>query len=393
MSLYFFNPDNDLALANFRVNYTPPASALKIARDLAMLPLWYAPNGAKIVAEESESKPFLQAVEQLFSIHALLISFSETADFSNEKIIPWGWNPTLRKKLSDVNVPEAILPSLETLKRLREYSGRQYAVKMLRELKAESDIFCGESYFFTTLNDVLLFLASQSGNSVLKMPNSGSGKGLIWILGSITDKQTDWVKRILKTQGGIVAEPVLNKIRDFAMEFHAENGKIYFAGYSLFRSAASGAYLGNELMSDENIEKVLSEYVSIDVLRHLQDTLRQKLTRYFPYYSGYLGVDMMICETSRSYCVQPCVEINMRMNMGMVARIFYDRFVSSKAAGRYAVDFFKKRGEALVHHQKMTTNFPLVIENGKIKSGYFNLTPVTEDTNYAAWVEIGCLQN
>ena len=386
--MYLFNPDNDLALANFSANYTPPASALKIARDLAIIPLWYAPDGTKIVAEGDENNRFLQSIQHLFLINASLIPFSEIGRVLTKKIVPWGWNPSLRKKLSEVNVREDDLPSLESLKRLREYSGRQYAVKMLRELRAESDLFCGESHFFTTLENVLLFLASQSGNCVLKMPNSGSGKGLIWILGTITDKQIDWVKRVLKIQGGVVAEPMLNKARDFAMEFYADNGNIRFAGYSLFRSAASGAYLGNELMSDKNIEEILSYCVPVDILSQVQWLLLKKLPHYFPHYTGYLGVDMMVCETADGYFLQPCVEINMRMNMGMVARIFYDRFVFPKSTGSYAVDFFKKQGEALAHHQKMTTLCPLVIEDGKIKSGYLNLTPVVEDTNYVAWVEI-----
>lgn len=383
-----FNPDNDLALANFSANYTPPASALKIARDLAILPLWYAPDGAKIVAEGDENNRFLQSIQHLFTINASLIPFSEIGRVLTGKIVPWGWNPLLRKKLSEVNVREEDLPSLETLKRVREYSGRQYAVKMLRELSAASDFFCGESHFFTTLENVLLFLDSQSGNCVLKMPNSGSGKGLIWILGSITDKQIDWVKRVLKIQGGVVAEPVLNKARDFAMEFYADNGNIRFAGYSLFRSAASGAYLGNELISNENIEETLSQYIPVDILSQVQWLLLKKLSHYFPRYTGYLGVDMMVCETADGYFLQPCVEINMRMNMGMVARIFYDRFVSPKSTGSYTVDFFEKQGESLAHHQKMTTLCPLVIEDGKIKSGYLNLTPVVQDTNYKVWVEI-----
>jgi hypothetical protein len=386
--MYLFNPDNDLALANFNANYTPPASARKITEDLSVLPFWYAPAGSKIVIEDAASKVFLESMQSLFGTKTSAIPFSKISDFPNEKIIPWGWNPALRKRLLEANVPENNLPTSKTLQRLRDYSGRQYAVKMLRELKHENEIFCGESHYFTSVDDVLRFLASQSGNSVLKMPNSGSGKGLVWILGEITGKQTDWAQRAITTQGGIVAEPVLNKIRDFAMEFYMDSGDIRFVGYSLFHSAASGAYMGNVLMSDEKIEKQLSEYVSTQVLHQLCASLQERLLQFFPFYSGYLGVDMMVCQTPAGYQIQPCVEINMRMNMGLVAHTFYERFVAQETSGRYMVDFFKKTGEALAFHQKMQTDFPLIIKNGRIEKGYLALAPVNELSSYMAWVLI-----
>ena len=42
MKLYVFNPDTDMALANNEENYMAPASACRMAQDLALLPVWYA---------------------------------------------------------------------------------------------------------------------------------------------------------------------------------------------------------------------------------------------------------------------------------------------------------------------------------------------------------------
>ena len=396
--MYLFNPDNDLALANFNPHYTPPASVVKMAEDLAVLPLWYAPSGSKIVAEGDENSAFLKSMQAFFSMETELIPLSEIGNFPTKKIVPWGWNPALRKKLLEANVPEEQLPAIEELKRLRNYSGRQYAVQMLRELQQsengqsqptlESSTFCGESHYFTSIDTVLTFLATQSGNNVLKMPYSGSGKGLVWVLGEITDKQTDWVRRVLKTQNGIVVEPVMNKKYDFAMEFYMENSKVCFVGYSLFRSSPSGAYMGNILMPDVEIEKQLSEFVSSRILHQLCELLKRKLSFFFPFYTGYLGVDMMICQTSAGYRVQPCVEINMRMNMGLVAHTFYKRFVKQGVSGQFRVNFFKKTGEALEHHRQMMNNFPPVIENRRIKQGYLSLVPVNERSSYVAYVII-----
>lgn len=385
--MHLFNPWHDLALANFAANYTPPASALQMTEELALLPVWYG-EGDAVIAEGKETRSFLDTIKEVLPVSAELISFAEIALHPREKIIPWGWNPALCKKLLSLGASKEQIPTMEELQRLRDYSDRQHAVRLLRELSAQESSFCGESHYFTRVEELLDFLQSTPGDKVLKMPLSGSGKGLIWILGAITDKQVDWCRRVIREQGGVVAEPVLQRVVDLAMEFYLDEGITRFAGYSMFRSAKSGAYLGNELLSDSRIEENLSAYVSIELLHRLRETLLGKLSLYFPSYSGYAGVDMMICKTEEGYAVQPCVEINMRMNMGVVARRFQDRFMGVDGQGRFTVDYFRKPEGALSFHQKMQRESPLTVENGKIVSGYLSLTPVTADTRYSAYIVV-----
>ncbi len=426
--MYLFNPENDLALANFSLNYTPPASAIRMAEELAVLPIWYAGADAasagkdglvggmstaidtkavawdtvmaagsadtsessdtKVIAAGELNRSFLETVKKVLPVQASLVSFSDIASYPYLKIVPWGWNPALKRKLISSGVSEDALPSAKELIRLRSYSNRLHAVEILRELQTEEEIFCGESRFFTDTEELYAWLQSISGNKVLKMPLSGSGKGLIWILGEITDKQRDWCRRVVREQGGVVAEPVLTKIQDFAMEFYLHEGTVRFAGYSMFSAAASGAYTGNELLSDTRIEEKLTNFISVELLRRLRNSLIEKLSGRFPLYTGYAGVDMMVCETLGGYCLQPCVEINMRMNMGIVARIFHNRYMYPDAEGKFVVDYFKKPEGALLFHEKMQRESPLKVENGKILSGYLSLTPVTKTTGYIAYVSV-----
>lgn len=387
--MFLFNPENDLALANFSPFYTPPASARKMAKDLAILPLWYAEEGSKIIAEGVHNTVFLAQLKDVLPLDATLISFSDLFSFSRAKVIPWGWNPSLRKKLIDAGMDAAILPSLNELERIREYSSRQNAVRLLKELRAENSFFCGESHFFTEAEEVLKFLSSCEGDKVLKMPYSGSGKGLVWIKGYITEKQYDWCRRVIKNQGGVVAEPVFDKILDFAMEFFLEKGRVNFKGYSLFRSTFSGAYAGNYLLSDHSIKQRLSTYVPLSYLHDLISYLEQKLIVYFPAYTGFLGVDMMICRIKeQGYRIHPCVEINMRMNMGLVARAFYDRFVHEASEGIFKIGFFKQNGEALQYKTKMQADNPLIVKDKRIVSGFLPLNPVNERTRFLAFARI-----
>ena len=39
-TIYYFNPENDMALANFTPYYKAPAEIVRMANDLAALPAW-----------------------------------------------------------------------------------------------------------------------------------------------------------------------------------------------------------------------------------------------------------------------------------------------------------------------------------------------------------------
>ena len=387
--MYIFNPDNDLALANFSPHFTAPASALKMRHDLAMLPIWYAPDGAMVIAEGELNNKLLSKLRKLLPIKSSFISAAEVAGFSHCNIKPWGWNPSLRKEFIQWGVNENLLPSMSNINLLRNYSSRQNAVNLLDELRMNNPYFCGESYYFTKVDHLLYYLNRAKGLQVLKMPYSGSGKGIVWLKGGISDKQIDWCRRVLKMQGGVVVEPVLNKVLDFAMEFEMNDHNIQFVGYSLFQSAASGAYLGNLLLSDADIQDKLTTYLDRSLLIDLKDLLKNKLSSYFPYYRGYLGVDMMVCKTDEgTYQLQPCVEVNMRMNMGIVAHRIQERFVHPYSRGLFSINYFKQEGEALKRSSTIQANNPLVILNGKIRSGYLTLTPVDKNTKYTATLDI-----
>ena len=89
--------------------------------------------------------------------------------------------------------------------------------------------------------------------------------------------------------------------------------------------AHNGAYKGNLLASDDSIERILGEYVAVEELRYTRDRildfLQEKLKgRYW----GYVGVDQFIFAEGGKYLLNPAVEINLRMTMGLIARNIFD---------------------------------------------------------------------
>lgn len=191
----------------------------------------------------------------------------------------------------------------------------------------------------------------------------------------------------------VVGEPFYDKEKDFAMEFFSNGkGEVRFAGYSLFETDKRGIYKENLLASNNDILQKLSAYVPASALHSLRKQLTIELTKAIGEYEGYLGVDMMVCRLSSfkaDYAIHPCVEINLRMNMGVVARLVYDRYVCDGMQGRYAIEYYPSPGEAEQADRSMRQQYPLYLENGKIKSGYLSLTPVNRLTAYQAYILIG----
>lgn len=389
-ALYLFNPEHDLALASGEANYMAPASARRMASELALLPMWYAEEGSAVLAPSAYNLDYVKKIQELLGLSVDLITDPELAIEQDLDIRPWGWDVALRKRLSVLGVDEVLLPSMGQLNDLREYSHRSKAVALLPELQL-NECFCGESYYLKTPEEWKRFVEGRK-ECLLKAPLSGSGKGLNWCKGIFTPFISGWCTRVAASQGGVIAEPIYNKVEDFAMEFYSDGaGELTFVGYSLFHTGKSGMYEGNCLLSNEAIRKKLSQYIPLEALMDLENCLKYRLSALVgTVYKGYLGVDMMICRFPENekpvFRIHPCVEINLRMNMGVIARFLHDRYVRPGSTGRFVIDYHPSEGEALQEHERMSATYPLEIREGRVYSGYLPLVPVHRRSCYRAWI-------
>lgn len=103
-------------------------------------------------------------------------------------------------------------------------------------------------------------------------------------------------------------------------------------------------------------------------------------------YCGFLGVDMMICLEDGKYLLHPCVEINLRMNMGVVSHTILNRYVHCLSHGKYIVKYYSEDGEAWDAFCQMKATYKLHLCDGKLAEGYMPLTPVKQDTHYHAFL-------
>ena len=250
-------------------------------------------------------------------------------------------------------------------------------------------------------------------------------------------KVKNWINALIKRHGYLTAEPFYNKVQDFAMEFSLRNGQCHFIGYSLFNTNHHGRYESNLLLADEEIENRLAQYIPHATLHEVRDWIISHSTHIIPTewntteHPLYFGIDMMVVKDGRQCTIDnprfrnqdsefinqnseirnqkseiriqkseiksqkseiklhPCVEINLRLNMGIIAHEVRRKLLAPGTEGTFHVTAFPTEEAAQQFHQEQTTKYPPVYREGKIVSGHHPLTPIHPHTRHHAYVICG----
>lgn len=390
MKLFVFNPENDLALANNQWNFIAPASARKMRQDLETLPVWWTSTDDRVWVSRNPEHHYFKSLklEDRFTVFPGEDSVSQVA--------PWGWSPLLAAQLRQAGVDASLLPDEAGMNTLREYSGRAYAVSVLEQLRAAAsahpkwaDSLCGRSFFCTSIGQIEE-LFRQYPHTILKALWSGSGKGLRLGTSSLEAPLTGWCSRLIREQGGVVVEPLYNKVCDLACEFYSDGqGHVYYEGLSLFTTTHQCAYSGNRVAKEVEKEDALSEWLDLRLLDWVSCELIHILqSGPARTYTGPLGVDMMVCRSDDgAFLLHPCVEINLRMTMGMVA-LRLQKWLSDGVEGRFYIDYSADSSVLNQRAREDASRRPPLFRDGKMVSGCLPLTPVYSDTCYRACLEI-----
>lgn len=389
--LYVFNPDHDLALAHGMTHYVSPASAVQFATDAAVLPAWIFNDGYLLVNKCVTDSDFLSLCKKL-NIRSRWVTNEGLSDILREdnkiEVVPWGWNYTFRQKMADSGVDVACLPTMQDLENIRRLSHRRLTIAALQFLNRKN---AANDYplplELTTIEAVDDFVKVH-GDVVLKMPWSGSGRGLRRVVGEMTEHQRGWARQSIRKHGCVMGEIFRNVVQDFAMEFHC-GAEVGFCGYSLF-STHNGVYQGNVLMSDDAIESHLAQFISPMQIAETQHSLLQFLeAEVRPFYKGPVGVDMFVFQEDNQYRLYPCVEINLRMTMGLLATVFCKKYLEKESKGLLKMRHSPKNGALLAEKRQFSAQIPPVIRDGKLVSGHLFSTPIHAGTHYAVEVFVG----
>ncbi|MGM9788556.1 MAG: hypothetical protein ACI3ZF_06640 [Candidatus Cryptobacteroides sp.] len=301
--LYVFNPEHEQCLSNGNRNYCPDLSSQKFAQDCASI-----------------------------------MRFAG----SEEEINVWGWDLVIKHRLLNQGIPEDKLPSDEHIAMIRRLAHRRESMKLgiylserlnspylsypaQRELKSVGEL----AYFIEEVGDVMV-----------KSPWSSSGKGLRRLYrGRVTENDWGRCRKVMEKQGSLIAEELQELALNVGIQLRIKEGKASLANYSIFETCRC-AYKDNLLVSDDYVRRKCAEYLPEGLLDQACGEIIKYLEHSeFRFYSGYLGVDTYICrDREGNYLLRPCVEINLRMTMGIVASRVYRHFAERFEDGKYLME-------------------------------------------------------
>ena len=319
--IHCFNPSHEIALAANKNNFMPKGNVQDMERQL-----WYAPylymNDDDIVFNHHENK-FYDANHSIVDIRNI-----------NDTVLlpcPWGWNLNVRKWFEKAGVSQSLMPSKLEIAKIRELASRKFAAGYINLIfknkywKGIKQRLVGHNMTFV---ENIKQVEWKADNMIFKLPWSSSGRG-IYIARKDDERAEEKIQRMISSQGGVLADIFYDKLIDFAMEFYlGYDGDVDFLGFSIFNAMQQGKYAGNMVDSQKVIKLAIANTLGdeslIDhVLRAHLFTIKNTLAGA---YNGVVGIDMMVVNTEDGVKIHPCVEINLRLNMGIMAMEAYRRF-------------------------------------------------------------------
>ncbi len=363
--VYIFNPDNDLALAQGGDHYVAPPFARKLAQDLCVLPMWYAPPGSCILVAHEKFKPWVMTHGQ----DVAPVTKKELVALTDVSFRPWGWSTTLRKRLTRLGVAAEMLPTIAETEKIRELAHRNISIVIHEKLRTlTNSTFSPIPLELKSIDEIMKF-ASDNPGCFLKSPWSGSGQGVYRVIDHNDRYVQNWCRGVLKKQGSVLCEKGLNKIQDFAIEFDCTRGRAELYGFSIFINDFHSQYLRGHVSNKDNMHRLLlGQCPQLDfIVEQLATILNEIIT---PYYKGFLGIDMLLYEEEGHIRLNPCVELNLRTTMGVITSAIGNNMFKENKTGKFKIDFSK---DGIKH---------------KTASNRLYLTPVFEDTQYCAYIDI-----
>lgn len=330
--IFIFNPETDYALASGSAFYTPPARIISLRNRMALMPACFCREGDFVAVPEGWN-PDMDETGMLTECdkHGIgIVKYQEIAQTlssihgKEKRIVPWGWNAALLRQLMEVGVDPCLMPTESYISKLRNLQHRRNTIAfntmlgsllpMLKHQKPE-ELF--------TASECIDFWKKHPG-CYFKAPWSSSGRGVMWTQDLEEKHIHPWTRGIIQRQGSVMAEIGVERALDFATEWICTNGEAKYAGVSVFSTSSRGKYHGNMELPQQELNRIIAAASSLwndDVVKAQKHTLESVVA---PFYNGPVGIDMMISTHGEIFA---CVEMNLRITMGMVAIPEFRNFI------------------------------------------------------------------
>lgn len=389
--IFHFNPTCELAIANGSPHYQAPAILREFEEELAPILLLFASANDHVLKERPLPDQFIERMRELGLSSAPCMSKVQSLEvLTSEPVLlqPWGWSPAALNFLATYEQPTEIRKQHQQIVN-SDLFHRKHAVRFVNDfLDDNPQPFFPRKEERPQLLDSLdaidryLFKHQQI---VLKSPLSSSGRGLQVIRkNELNDSNRRWIKTTLAQQNYLVAEPLFNKRADLSFQFELKpSGEIVFLGISHFKTNNNGQYLGHHINPPTDLAY---PYFQQDELTTIANRLTDQLRKsYFQsLYHGFLGIDALVYGVGREIKIQPCLEINPRLNMGILSQAIEQK-IHPESSGMFLTYYDPGKSYKEFVEEQAKKN-PLIVRDQRLRKGFLSLTAPKNDSLFGAYL-------
>ncbi len=379
-NVFWFNPGAEESLVSPGTGGATPA-ALRVGRDLAVLPAYLARREDVVLVPEVPPTDFLTGLLKAGIEMPEFVAAGSVAQLAERKLHelrPWARTPDALRLMERLGVPcELTAPEMFSKAVHAEFLG-----KLVRT--ADCPILCAPEAVGTVVvsrGEVQGWLdTARAPACVFKAPFSTAGRGRVIRKTEevLSAKELAFIETTLREQGALVIEPWLERIIDFSIQFDygAESG-LRRRGLVVLENTERGQFRRatvadrfTDFLDDEARRALFADAPKRGFLAELiEDRLEPELTALLAEhgYAGPLGVDAFLYRDGEGEVrIKPVVEINPRYTMGRVA-IELARFTPANAITQLVIE--------------KATALPL--------EGALRLTPGDPEARFAAYLSPG----
>jgi hypothetical protein len=400
--IYFFNPTCEYAAADGKHSWQPNLLLQKMEEELGVLPLFFAKPDDVILVKKMPPAGYIShlakvgiSVPQFFTLQELKKN-KTFQEMPKNRLLPWGWSPAAHwlleplKKSCSENFRKS--PVANWKPEHREIYSRKFSLEILQSvlpiLPEEQVLQTHQLPVICTTKTEVENQIAIWGKILIKAPWSSSGRGLQRITKKpVTPKVWEKILGIIKDQGYVMVEPLLNKVLDMALLFEIKNANVKFSGISRFFTDAKGQYQGNYLNGWPEAINLQACKFAENMAEMLIQPLREALeaSKVTVVYEGSFGIDVLLFrDENKLLRIHPCLEINMRQNMGLLS-LHLEKLLSPGKKGFFRT-FYQPGKSFLTFQEELEIKYPLQIVNQLIESGFYSLTPADEETQFGAFI-------
>jgi len=399
-NIYIFNATNEMAISNGTVSFMPNRILTRFEQDLDILPICYAESEDVILVHQIPDAKFLESLQTVgikiprFELFPQALTNKFFLKEEKAELKPWGWSPRIHHQLAPFKsqCSQAYIdkPNAYWKTKHKELYSRKLALECLEHITSNnsSNKYISRDIFpvICTKQSEVEELQQKWQQIVIKSPWSSSGRGLQVLRKAFINKSVEQaLGGVFKSQGYAMVEALVDKQLDFSVQFQSDGkGNLDFLGFGFFNTNDNGQYQANYIgytpsLFNQSLSKEEQELLIKDVAKALKEhSIADE-------YCGYLGVDCMLFLDSEGIMkVQPCLEINLRYNMGTIA-IKLNPYIHPESKGTFNI-YADPQSDFVSFNKKMTQEHPFEMKDGKWFKGYLPLTSPNQDKLFGAYI-------